>query len=179
MTPGTAAPPIRTPITTFRAAIRRYHREGLPSARATINGLGGYWAAPGRGRTTKANYSEGFRTYVQLDREDGRPVFDCGVKHELEIGDEVLALYFDALVFDLFGHAGRLVLWDRPQPSRAQARLFAAPAAAGLREAVGPDRARELSIWHLRSGRTWSFPVAVAIGALPEAEDAVRRAAGS
>jgi hypothetical protein len=176
---GTASAPI-APVSTFRKAVCVYHQEG--STEAALNALSlpsPYWRENPRGRTLATNYRASLDRYFELDRADGRRFFDVGVHPTLDIDGVALNLYIDVLVYDLFGHAARICLWDLSIPTEEQAAVMAAPVALGLRQIVGEDRAREIAFWHLRSGIVLPVSVADALTELPAAADAVARAAGA
>ena len=167
------------PVSTFRKAVRVYHQEeSRQAARAAVSLSSPYWTENPRGITLANNYRASLERYFELDGRDGRHSFDVGVRPTVDVEGIDLNLYIDALVYDLFGHAARICLWDRALPTEQQAAVMAAPVALGLRQTVGDDRAREVAFWHLRTGLVLPVPVAAALTELPTAADAVARAAG-
>jgi hypothetical protein len=177
-TPGAMGSAPRTPIGTFRKAVRVYHDDGAQAALQGLNLPSDYWRRPGRGRTLANNFRDSLRTYFRLDQQDGRPCFDSGVKEVVALGDETLNVYIDALVYDLFGHAARLALWDVAVPSHADAAVIATPVAVALHQVVGVQRTAEVSLWHLRTGQRFTVPADEALAHRDEATEALARAAG-
>jgi hypothetical protein len=168
------------PVSTFRKAVCEYHRQGSrQAARGAVSLTSPYWTQNPRGRTLARNYGASLDRYFELDAADGRRYFDVGIRPKVDVGGVELSLYIDALVYDLFGHAARLCLWDLALPTEEQAAVMAAPVTVALQQIVGEERAREVTFWHLRTGLVLPVQARTALRELPAARDAAARAAGA
>lgn len=173
--PG-GSPPI-TPISTFRKAVRVYHREGVDRALASPTLTSPHWRLPGRGRTLANNYRDCLQRYIALDALDARTFVDAGITETVVLGNDEVNVVLDVILLNRTGHVGRVLLWDTSILDRRLAQITAAPALLALQQLVGESRAQTIEIWHLRSGTQFEFTAHEALAELPEAVAAVQRVA--
>jgi hypothetical protein len=171
--PGVPQPPVRWANTaaTRGKAVRRYHRIDLAAAEQALDDAFSKptWSTPSNaGKALVARQL--FALYVQQDRAAGFPFADVNVKRDVTLGSARISADVDVVVFDPGGGLrARVLLWDIPACSWAQATVIGAVAVLAVDGALGFGRTVGVDVWHLRSAQQHSVTRAEALAALPEA----------
>jgi hypothetical protein len=160
---------------TATSAVRRFHRDGTAVATAQLNGAfdrSGHWGPNGspRARGWADAIRACFQTYVELAARDGRPTLGSPVTTDIGVGGDAIGVSLDVVLLDRAGYVGRYLLWDRPDLTRDDAEMLAAPVVRALQQELGEDRVAGAEIWHLRSGDQMFVDVPTALARLAEIE---------
>lgn len=155
--PGpTSEPPpayLSVPPNVARKAVSLYHERDARAARRYLRSSKvGQWANHTNASmaTSNSNVLSGFEAYVAADRSDGRPVADLAQSTVLDWHAGPLKVRLDMTLTDDDGLAARVLFWDGPDLTEAQAPLIAAPYAAALSQLYPEASLTAIGIWQAR-----------------------------
>lgn len=175
--PGPAAEPppayLSVPVTVARKAVSLYHREGAVVARRYLRSSRvGQWANhtnPSMA-TSNSNVLAGFDAYAAADAADGRPAVGLGPTAVLAWPAGSLKVRLDVILADGEGLAARVILWDGPDLTEAQAPLIAAPYAVALGQLYPEASLGAVGVWQARRQTYVEVSIANALRQVPSAQ---------
>lgn len=150
------------PVTAARRAVRIYHRSGAKAALSYLNNskVGDWTDSPNPSLASNArNTIAGLELYIAEDIADKRPLRELDRKTVISLSSGPVEVRLDAVLDDIDGVAGRVVLWDGPDFAEKDAAAIAAVFGEALEKAFPGETATSIAIWQVRRGHTIEIPV--------------------
>lgn len=113
--------------------------------------------------TSNSNVLSGFAAYVTADIADGRPVAELARSTVLSWPAGPLKVRLDLTLTDGDGLAARVLFWDGPDLTEAQAPLIAAPYAAALTQLHPGASLTAIGVWQARRQTYIEVPIGRAL----------------
>lgn len=176
---STPPPPFLVkPTSVARAAVRRFHRNGMSNAREYLRQVlaGELVHRHPSMRTNAENTVQGLENYIAADAGDGREFTGFCPSTTVTMPSGTVRTQVDALVNSASGElSGRAVFWDGGEISADDATVIAYPYAVALQSLYPEETISDVCVWQARRNNMHLVPLGEALGQAARADAALAR----